>query len=241
MNDLSVIVLAAGKGSRMESSLPKVLHKVGDKTMIVRVIEAVKSLNPINIVVITSDENNSLIKEELDNHGYSVEYAIQKELLGTGDALRYVDTFSSINMIVNGDSPLITSELYQSIADHYAQGLMIVTTEYSNPTGYGRVIVENQKVIKIVEEKDCDDETKQVTLVNCGIYVATKEIILTSVPQLKNDNKQGEYYITDLVSINKGASYYRVSDRYQYQLYNVNTKKQLDQASLILSSSISCS
>jgi bifunctional UDP-N-acetylglucosamine pyrophosphorylase/glucosamine-1-phosphate N-acetyltransferase len=193
--------MAAGFGTRMKSSLPKVLHTISGFPMLYHIIkEAQKISDDINVVVFHQAE---LIKQEMDKHFVNINYIIQdhQNYPGTGGAIMGMKPRYAKILILNGDMPLLKSENMKAFFDTNAQVVMssFIT---KTPTGYGRVILNDQQhVVKIVEEKDASEEEKKVKSVNAGVYLFDTKFLNENLPKLTNNNNQKEYYITDLVSI----------------------------------------
>lgn len=238
---LYVTILAGGVGKRMNSPLPKVLHVINGETMIVRIIKQVLKLNPDKIIVVVG-KYYSLIKEEIEKHiSAPITYTVQEQPLGTGDAVRstlHLFDKTVTNIILNGDVPLLQAETIQSIYQHYLlkkSKFQVTSINLDIPSGNGRIIIDDHGLFKkIVEEKDCNDAQRSVTLVNCGIYICCSDILVKYIPKIKCNNAQGEYYLTDLVKIyrnNKNAvDLFILSKDKEIEIYNINTTSQLDYA-----------
>ena len=208
MQNLVVTILAAGEGKRMRSSLPKVLHLCNEVPMLVKVIQTAILLNPKNILVVTG-KHHDVIQETVSNHIHSshIQYVIQETPLGTGDAIKYCLPHYANNdnvLILNGDVPLITCELLEEFTRTSSQ-CSILVTNIENPHGYGRILLDENKtgIMQIVEEKDCIEEQRQVSIINSGIYFIQSKLLREFVPFLENKNAQGEYYLTDIVKLVK--------------------------------------
>ena len=199
---LSVVILAAGKGTRMRSSLPKVLHKVAHKPMVQHVIDAAKDLNSENVSVVYGHGGEQL-QEALAHN--SVNWALQAEQLGTGHAVKVADDFMPDDdtvLILYGDVPLIkTSTLERLLAIKPDQGIALLSVKLDNPTGYGRIIRENDKVVGIIEQKDASAEQLLINEVNTGIMAVNGKLLKEWLGNLSNDNAQGEYYLTDVIAM----------------------------------------
>lgn len=209
--NLAVIILAAGKGKRMKSSLPKVLHSLHGRPMVEYVVEASKSLHPAKIVVVVgwgADE----VKRALEGKGCS--FVIQREQLGTAHAAMQagpeLNDFKGDILILCGDVPLIRPQsLIRLMEIHRGNraAISFITTMLKDPSGYGRVIRAGEKnssegkVCAIREEKDASTEEKEIREINSGIYCMGKEFFLKNIGKIDCSNKQGEYYLTDLVEI----------------------------------------
>ena len=199
MNNKSIIILAAGAGTRMKSTTPKVLHKISGKAMLYYSIkEALKLSDDITVVLFHQAQR---VKEEMQKHFSNINYVIQdhENYPGTGGAVMGITPKYEEVLVLNGDMPLIQSEELKKF-DIDATIVMSVL-ELESADGYGRVIVENGAVKKIVEQKDANESELAVTTANAGIYQFNTKFLLDNLPKLSNDNAQSEYYITDLIEI----------------------------------------
>jgi len=205
MTELYSIVLAAGQGTRMKSNLPKVLHQVGGKPMISHIVEVLQEIK-MNEIVLVVGHKSEQIAEYL---GDQVQYVKQEEQLGTAHAVMQAQAVlankKGTTLVMMGDAPLITKEtLHTLIEVHHRKNAAatILTTEINPPTGYGRIIRNNQgEVIKIVEEKDASLEEKSIKEINTGTYCFDNEKLFKALTKVNNDNEQNEYYLTDLIEI----------------------------------------
>ncbi len=198
---LSIIILAAGLGKRMNSDLPKVLHCLADKPLLQHVIDTALTLEPETIQVVYGHGGEQVRNTLAD---LSVQWVEQKQQLGTGHAVaQAIPNIANDNMVLvlYGDVPLINSTTLQTL---YSQknGLNILTAKLDNPTGYGR-IVRNDKnqVTSIVEEKDANDKIKSIQEINTGILATQANNLRNWLTKLDNNNSQGEYYLTDIVAM----------------------------------------
>ncbi|PJG83243.1 bifunctional UDP-N-acetylglucosamine diphosphorylase/glucosamine-1-phosphate N-acetyltransferase GlmU [Caviibacterium pharyngocola] len=202
MSKLSVVILAAGKGTRMYSDLPKVLHPIAGKPMVKHVIDTAKTLNAQNIHLIYG-HGGDLIQARLQDE--PVNWVLQAEQLGTGHAMQqaapYFQDDENILMLY-GDAPLISAEtLRKLIAAKPEKGIALLTVELENPTGYGRIIRENGNVVAIVEQKDANPAQLAITEVNTGVMVSDGASFKKWLARLDNNNAQGEYYMTDVIGL----------------------------------------
>lgn len=202
MNKLSVVILAAGKGTRMYSDLPKVLHKVAGKPMVKHVIDTAKQLSADQIHLIYG-HGADLLKARLADE--PVNWVFQAEQLGTGHAMQQAAPFFKDDeniLMLYGDAPLITKEtLEKLIAAKPENGIALLTVKLDNPTGYGRIIRENGSVVAIVEQKDANPEQLKITEVNTGVMVSDGASFKKWLARLDNNNAQGEYYMTDVIGL----------------------------------------
>lgn len=235
MNKIAVIVLAAGKGSRMKSDLPKVLHKVAGKSMVNHVIDAANKVALGHIHVVVGHQAEKVQKEVQKKH--NVQFAFQRELLGTGDAVRaalpMVDPHIQHIVVLCGDVPLIrTQTIVELISTHQDRmaDLTVLAAKVDDPTGYGRIIQgKNGLLLAIREEADATDTEKQINIVNSGIFCFEKRFLESGLTQIKNNNSQGEYYLTDLVEVavqNQAKTFVKIIDNPE-QVMGVNTIEQL--------------
>jgi len=197
---ISIIILAAGKGSRMKSPKAKVLHSISGKPMLFHIIKA--SLEISNDVSVVVAHQKEAVIEQMNAFFDNVTFIVQdaQNFPGTGGAMKNVAPKNEKVLVLNGDMPLITSSALQGFLDTDADVIMSVF-DLENPDGYGRVVIENEQVQYIVEQKDSNAEELKVTTVNAGIYAFSKAVIEKYIPLLSNDNAQEEYYLTDVISM----------------------------------------
>lgn len=238
---ISTVVLAAGKGTRMKSDLPKVLHPLNDRPMIHYVIDVAEALGSEKTVLIIGHKKELVEEKTADR---AVEYAVQSPQLGTGHAVmqarQHFENYDGNIIVLSGDVPLLRAEsLQQLIQDHERNGTLatMLTTMMEDPTGYGRVIRgEDNSVLKIIEEKDADETTRQIKEINVGIYVFTARELFETLPQVKNNNRQGEYYLPDVLKIyaERGEKLAAVVTEDVEETHGINTIEQLKNAEAIL-------
>ena len=232
MFNSTVIILAAGEGKRMKTKTAKVLNKVCFKPMIeyiIRAAEEITSKKPVLVIGHKAEE----IKEYL---GDRADYALQEEQLGTGhavmSAMEFVENNNSNTVVVlNGDMPQITADTLKSaIAHHETEGfgVTVVGASFENPTGYGRLVTKEGKLLKIVEHKDCTGEELEIKEINAGIYLFNAKELKEALPKLKNNNSQNEYYLTDTIELIGNAGAYIVEDK--NEVAGCNTKVELAEA-----------
>ena len=237
---LNVVILAGGKGKRMKSNLPKVLHTVDGKSMLSIVVQKALNINYPNIKVhVVLGEFKTPISQDLEKWGLlnKVNIIIQKEALGTGHAVQccYNDLITepqSSLLVLFGDMPNISQELLDSMVGvhtntgHNLLGIL----ELENPFGYGRIIKSGDNLLAIVEEKDANEEQKKIKLVNTGLFLLNFDQLTNHLFKLDNNNKQNEYYLTDIVLIfrqnNISIKPYYIRDA--KEIINVNTPEQLE-------------
>ena len=199
---LSVVILAAGKGTRMYSDLPKVLHPIAGKPMVKHVIDTAKQLGAHNIHLVYG-HGGDLMQQRLANE--PVNWVLQTEQLGTGHAMQQAAPFFADDeniLMLYGDAPLITkTTLEKLIAAKPDKGIALLTVVLDNPTGYGRILRENGNVVGIVEQKDANAEQLKIQEVNTGVMVSDGASFKKWLTQLDNNNAQGEYYMTDVIAL----------------------------------------
>lgn len=247
-NNICITILAGGLGKRMQSELPKVLHEVNGIPMIVRLLSEIECLNPSKIILVVGkfkDIIDKTIKQYIDFDKVNILYAMQDVPMGTGHAvLCTLDMLNDndINLILNGDNPMLSLSVMKEALDNFVQNnnnLQITAIEANNPTGSGRIILNNNIFEKIVEEKDCSSEQKNIKMINCGIYVANSNTLKKYIPEIKNNNMQNEYYLTDIVEIcksnNSSVGLYVIDQSKEFETININTKEQLEILNAILS------
>jgi len=233
---ISVVILAAGKGTRMKSDRAKVLHEVFDKPMLHHVLEAVKPLRPDQTVVIVGHQEEN-VRESLRN--YDVEIVRQEEQLGTGHAVQMtegvVDDTDAVVMILCGDTPLIsTSALKDMYTSHAASAsdLSVMTTILDNPFGYGRILTVEGKLKAIVEEKEADERQKKIQEINAGMYLVGRDFLFEALKSVTPDNSQGEFYLTDIVEycVNSGRRASTFLNERSQEVLGVNSRVELEAA-----------
>lgn len=230
--NLETLILAAGKGTRMKSKLPKVLHKVGGKPMIKHVIDSAKKAGSTREVVVIGS-GARLVQQEISG----VEFVLQEEQLGTGHAvLSAKEKFAASKgtiLILCGDTPLLTAEtLKKFVAAHESSNCAatILTAEMPDPKGYGRILREEDDTFRgVVEDKDATDDEKKIREVNGGCYCFSAEKLFGALEKVGNDNAQGEYYLPDVLPILKDAGEkvgaFKVD--YAMEILGINSRVQL--------------
>ena len=235
---LKTLILAAGKGTRMKSDLPKVIHKVNGIPMVKKILNELEKLGTEENILILGHK----IEEILEELG-EIKYAVQEEQLGTGHAIMQAENllkdYEGDVMILCGDTPLLRHETLKAMYEaHKKSGVAttILTSVYENPFGYGRIVKDGEKVTAIVEEKEADEETKKIKEVNAGVYCCNAKELFAALKKVTNNNEKGEYYLTDIVGIQVGegktvASFVLEDNR---EILGVNSKVELAEASKIL-------
>jgi bifunctional UDP-N-acetylglucosamine pyrophosphorylase / glucosamine-1-phosphate N-acetyltransferase len=226
----SAVILAAGKGTRMYSQKPKVLHTLAGKPMVKHVIDTCQGLG-VEQIHLVYGHGGDLMKQTLVNE--TVNWVVQAEQLGTGHAVKQAaDLFCDDEKIVvlYGDVPLISEQTIEKLLDAYPEhGLSLLTVELDNPTGYGRIIRENGSVVAIVEQKDANDSQKLVNEVNTGVLVASGVDLKRWLVGLNNNNAQGEYYLTDVIAAAHadGRAIETVHPDHSIEVEGINDRVQL--------------
>ncbi|MDQ2855576.1 MAG: bifunctional UDP-N-acetylglucosamine diphosphorylase/glucosamine-1-phosphate N-acetyltransferase GlmU [Acidobacteriota bacterium] len=235
---LDILVLAAGLGTRMKSGKAKVLHQLGGRPLIGHVCRAAQALEPRKIHVIVgyqADKVETAVFEILDQN--QVTFITQEKQLGTGDAVRSARAAmagaDSTVLILSGDVPLIRSETLQVFLSHHRRSggvCSILSVRMENPTGYGRIVRDDQdRFLKIVEQKDANPEEKQIREINSGIYCFEAAKLFSALERVQPKNQQGEYYLTDVAEIlladGEPVDVYRHDD--SREVSGVNTRAEL--------------
>ncbi len=238
---LHVIVLAAGKGTRMKSDLAKVLHPVFFRPMVCHVLDAVGPLGAAETVVVTGHQAER-VEEALASYGPTC--VRQREQLGTGHAVLSTEASlagkSGIVLILCGDTPLIRPSTLQAMVDEHCrqQGMLtVMTTMVDDPSHYGRIVVNGQGGIeRIVEEKDADAAERRIREINAGIYCVDMSFLFPALKQVGTDNKQGEVYLTDIVTIarRQGVVVSRFLCPDPVEIIGVNSRVELARANSIM-------
>ena len=199
---LSAVILAAGKGTRMYSDLPKVLHTIAGKPMVKHVIDTAHQLGAENIHLIYG-HGGDLMRTHLANE--QVNWVLQTEQLGTAHAVQQAAPFFKDNeniVVLYGDAPLITKETLEKLIEAKPEnGIALLTVNLDNPTGYGRIIRENGNVVAIVEQKDANADQLNIKEVNTGVMVSDGASFKKWLARVGSNNAQGEYYLTDLIAL----------------------------------------
>ena len=237
--NFKAVILAAGKGTRMKSKFPKVIHKVCGKEMVNHVIDVCKNSGVNDIVTILGHESD-VVKERLPQNTM---IAMQTEQLGTGHAVimakEYINDEDTI-VVLCGDTPLVKEDTLKKLFDYHVDNeyhATVLTTEVDNPTGYGRIIRdENKDLLKIVEQKDANEEEKKAKEINSGIYCFNGKSLRESLDLLDNNNAQGEYYLTDTIKImrDKGQKVGAFNGSTIEELMGVNSRVELARAEQIM-------
>ncbi len=240
--EIRVIILAAGQGKRMRSEIPKVLHKLFEKEILSYVIESV--IDVATKVYVIVGHKAELVKSFAEKNYPKVKCILQAPQLGTGDAVNKayseLEDFKGDVLVLNGDIPLIERDTIEKFIEYHKKNksdLTVLSTEFDDPTNYGRIVRENTGLLKeVVEEKDTDEIQKRIKEVNAGIYCFNWEKLKQALNSLTCNNAQKEYYLTDIIkyAVDKklNVNAYKIEDN--TQIFGINSKEQLMEANKIL-------
>ena len=227
-----IIILAAGKGTRMKSDTPKVLHTLCNKSMIDYIIDESKKITS-SIDVILAHKFDE-VKKKIEKKGVRIHKQNLEKFPGTGGALKEVPFTEDKILILNGDMPLVTSQEIQKFFEIDADIVMSIM-KLENPDGYGRVVIENGNVKKIVEQKDASEDELKIPYVNAGVYMFKKEVLEKYIPMLDNNNAQKEYYLTDIIEMAvKDGLKVKALEVGVEDFKGINSKKDLAEAEKIM-------
>lgn len=235
---VAVAILAAGRGTRMKSDLPKVLHSLGGRSLVERILHSVAVIAPTRQIAIVGYRGD-LVKNALQSFS-SLEFVEQTQQLGTGHAIQqllpHLEGFGGDLLVLNGDVPLLRPETLKLLLDTHQQGgnsATLLTAQLPNPKGYGRVFCDGQNIVKeIVEDRDCTAAQKQNRRINAGVYCFRWSDLAQVLPQLQPNNDQEEYYLTDVVKFLNPVMAVDVED--EREILGINDRKQLATADKIL-------
>jgi UDP-N-acetylglucosamine diphosphorylase/glucosamine-1-phosphate N-acetyltransferase len=228
------IILAAGKGVRMRSDIPKVSHSVLGKPMIVRVLETVEGLDLDDVFVVVGYKSE-IVKAQCE--GFNVTFVEQKEQLGTGHAAGQAAPYinDSVVLILNGDMPLITTDTLKEFISWHKKNksasATIMTTVLPDPGSYGRIVRDSDgSVIKVVERKDATEEELAIKEINTGTYCFNSKDLFDALNEVRPDNAQKEYYLTDVIGIftKRGLPVYAYKAQDPNEVLGVNTIEERD-------------
>ena len=238
---IETIILAAGKGTRMKSELPKVLHPVSGKMMIEHVLDVADAAG-VDKHCVVAGFKKELVIESLSART-NISYAIQEQQNGTAHAVlcakdEILDMDSTL-LILCGDTPLLKRETIQSFIQKYQngdEGIVVLSCIFKDSHGYGRIVRKDGEFLKIQEEKDCSDQEKQIKEVNTGIYLGKASIVFDALKSVGKENAQGEYYLTDILNIakSKGHRVESIDMGQEEEFLGVNSPEQLQTAEILL-------
>jgi len=244
---VAVAILAAGRGTRMKSALPKVLHQIGGRSLIERAIQGSLEISPKRVLVIVGYQAEQVKAALLDPHLSLVsnslpklEFVEQTEQLGTGHAIQqllpHLEGFQGDLLVLNGDVPLLRPQTLERLIQTHKQhqhAATILTAQLSDPQGYGRVFCNDRNIVQqIIEDRDCSAAQKQNRRVNAGVYCFRWQDLAQALPQLQANNDQKEYYLTDAVNLLQPAMAVDIED--EQEILGVNDREQLATAYEIL-------
>ena len=242
MSLATVIILAAGEGTRMKSQTPKVLHRVSGRSLVGHVLHATSALKPAHTCVVVG-AGREKVEEHLTEIAPHVTTVFQEHRGGTGHAaqlaLAGIEATGTI-LILAGDTPMLTSASLAALVEGHTAGKFsasVLTAEHPDPTGYGRIVRgDDSSLLRIVEEKDTDEFEKQILEVNSGVYVFEATQLVDAIGKLRNDNAQGELYLTDVLEIirNDGGKVAAVCIEDFTEILGVNDRIQLAEAAALL-------
>jgi len=228
--NLSVIILAAGAGTRMRSLKPKVLHELAGISMVEHVYNTSMKLGAKQVQVVYG-HGGDLLKQKCQH--FDVEWALQADQLGTAHAVQQASpniNDDDVALILYGDVPLIKAETLDTLVKQVsATNISLLTVNLDDPTGYGRIVREAHKVVAIVEHKDASDEIKKIQEVNTGILAVNAAYLNQCLDKIDNKNVQGEYYLTDIIAmaVNDGNTVFTTQPDHSYEVEGVNDRSQL--------------
>ena len=238
----TVVILAAGEGTRMKSSTPKVLHPIAGRTLVGHVLNAVDALAPKNVRVVVG-AGREQVEAHIAEIAPKAVTVFQEKRGGTGHATQLA--LAGLNpsgtiLVLAGDTPMLTgTSLAQLLAEHHAGGFTasVMTAEHPDPTGYGRIIRgDDASLLRIVEERDADEIQRDIIEVNSGVYAFDAAKLASAIGKLKNDNSQGELYLTDVIEIlrNEGGKIAAVLIDDFIEILGVNDRVQLAESASLL-------
>ncbi len=227
---MNVVILAAGMGKRMQSDLPKVLHALAGKPLLSHVIDTARQLSPSRCCVVYGHGGDKVPTQLAAD---DLQFVLQEPQLGTGHAV--VQAVSKLNeeqptLVLYGDVPLTTVATLRTLTEKAGNDkLAILTIAMDDPTGYGRIVREQNKIVRIVEQKDATDLERQIREVNTGILVAPTRQLKDWLSRLSNHNAQGEYYLTDIIAlaVNDNVIIESAQPSHAWETLGVNSKVQL--------------
>jgi len=239
-DQLAVVILAAGQGTRMKSATPKVLHRIGGRSLIVHVLDTAAGLHPQRIIAVVRHERER-VAEAIQDHAPGTVIVDQDEIPGTGRAVEQAlaalpDDFDGNVVVLSGDAPLIdVATLDRLIRGHVEQqrGMTLLSAVFENPTGLGRILRDaDGAMLGIVEEKDASEHQRRITEINGGIYVFARRALEAALAQIGTDNAQGEKYLTDAAArmLGTGLAVDAVATDDPWLIAGVNDRAQLAEA-----------
>jgi bifunctional UDP-N-acetylglucosamine pyrophosphorylase/glucosamine-1-phosphate N-acetyltransferase len=243
MPDIHVVVLAAGKGTRMKSARPKVVHHVGDRSLIEQVLTTAEALSPRSIVVVIGHEADQVRHAVRKRLGLS--FALQEPQLGTGHALLQTEPAlrgaTGTLVLLSGDVPLLRSETLRALVRRHEQraaAATVLTADVPSPDGYGRIVREEGQIAAIVEHKDASPREREIREINSGVYAFDVGPLFDALREIGSSNAQGEYYLPDLVRIYRGRGLAVETLKLEdpHEILGVNSRRELAAVAAILRS-----
>ncbi len=240
--DIKSVILAAGKGTRMKSNLPKVLHEILGKALVGYVLDSVKHITNENFVIVGHHAEE--VEKYVISHYENAKTVLQSPQLGTGHAVSMIcpmlENYSGQVLILCGDTPLITEDTLKKFVEYHRENksdITVMSAIFENPTNYGRIIRDTDNSLKcIIEEKDATLEQKAIKEVNAGIYCINWAKVKSAFSQLTSNNAQGEYYLTDIIEWGKknGLSVNAYIMENNIETFGINSRVQLAEALKLL-------
>ena len=233
--ELRICILAAGKGSRMNSELPKVLHKINNKPILHFVLETSQLLKPKEIILIVGFKKEMVIKSV---NKFNVSFAYQKEQKGTAHAIMQCKenliNKSGQTLVLSGDVPFISKETLKNLIEIHNKNQSlgsIISADIEDPSGYGRIIRKNNEFMKIVEHKDANDDQLNINEINSGIYLFDTKILIDRINLIKDSNRQNEFYLTDIFEFIEKDKISIYNTKQTDEINGINTINQLNELS----------
>ena len=233
--ELRICILAAGKGSRMNSELPKVLHKINNKPILHFVLETSQLLKPKEIILIVGFKKEMVIKSV---NKFNVSFAYQKEQKGTAHAIMQCKenliNKSGQTLVLSGDVPFISKETLKNLIEIHNKNQSlgsIISADIEDPNGYGRIIRKNNEFMKIVEHKDANDDQLNINEINSGIYLFDTKILIDRINLIKDSNRQNEFYLTDIFEFIEKDKISIYNTKQTDEINGINTINQLNELS----------
>ncbi|MDD5298924.1 MAG: bifunctional UDP-N-acetylglucosamine diphosphorylase/glucosamine-1-phosphate N-acetyltransferase GlmU [Gallionella sp.] len=229
MKPLNIVILAAGKGTRMYSEKPKVLHALAGKPLVQHALDCAMALEPQQVCVVYGHGGEAVPQAMCQ---YPAQFVVQEPQLGTGHAVQQAMPHlpdAGRTLVLYGDVPLIQPNTLHRM-QQACDGLVLLTVNLANPAGYGRIVRNAQgDVIGIVEEKDASAEQREICEVNTGIMLASTKALRAWLANLRSNNAQGEYYLTDIVgmAVQQGMVVHTVQPAHEWEIHGINSKQQL--------------
>jgi len=242
MSDLHVVVLAAGKGTRMKSARPKVLHEVAGRPMIDYVLSVTESLEPESTIAVVGHEAAALTSA-LSRHA-GLTFVVQEPQLGTGHALLMTEPVlagkTGTVVLLSGDVPLLSAKTLTALVEHHARTMAsatVVTAKVDDPAGYGRIVRHGERIAHIVEDRDATPAQRDIREINSGIYAFALDGLFDALGRIATENAQGEYYLPDLVAIfSRNGRCVETITVDADEVRGINTRMELEQVSRLVRS-----